>query len=99
MLGCMRTTLTLDDDVAAALERLRKTHDAGEATQAFSYAIGVARAATRAQHRQRCRSARDCGRRSVQVILIDANILVHAHVGSMAQHEAARDWLDGQLSG
>ena len=25
MLWCMRTTLTLDDDVAAALERLRKT--------------------------------------------------------------------------
>jgi hypothetical protein len=25
----MRTTLTIDDDVAAALERLRKTRDAG----------------------------------------------------------------------
>jgi predicted transcriptional regulator len=28
MLWCMRTTLTLDDDVAAALERLRKTRRA-----------------------------------------------------------------------
>lgn len=28
MLRCMRTTLTLDDDVAAALERLRKGRDA-----------------------------------------------------------------------
>ncbi len=28
MLRCMRTTLSLDDDVAAALERLRKTRDA-----------------------------------------------------------------------
>lgn len=28
MLRCMRTTLTLDDDVAAALERLRRTRDA-----------------------------------------------------------------------
>ena len=28
MLLCMRTTLTLDDDVAAVLERLRKTRNA-----------------------------------------------------------------------
>ncbi len=28
MLRCMRTTLTLDDDVAATLERLRKGRDA-----------------------------------------------------------------------
>ena len=27
MSGCMRTTLTLDDDVAAILERLRKSRD------------------------------------------------------------------------
>jgi uncharacterized protein len=33
------------------------------------------------------------------VILIDSNILVYAHVGSMVQHQAARDWLDRQLSG
>jgi toxin-antitoxin system PIN domain toxin len=33
------------------------------------------------------------------VILIDANILVYAHVGSFAQHKLARDWLDQQLSG
>ena len=29
MLRCMRTTLTLDDDVAAALERLRRTRKMG----------------------------------------------------------------------
>ena len=28
MFGCMRTTLTLDDDVAAAIERLRRARDA-----------------------------------------------------------------------
>jgi toxin-antitoxin system PIN domain toxin len=33
------------------------------------------------------------------VILVDANILVYAHVNSFGQHRAARDWLDGQLNG
>jgi toxin-antitoxin system PIN domain toxin len=33
------------------------------------------------------------------VILVDANILVYAHVSSFAQHEPARDWLDQQLNG
>jgi len=33
------------------------------------------------------------------VILVDANILVYAHVISVAQHERARDWLDQQLNG
>ncbi|MFN2375417.1 MAG: TA system VapC family ribonuclease toxin [Candidatus Binatia bacterium] len=30
---------------------------------------------------------------------MDANILVYAYVESFAQHEKARSWLDGQLSG
>lgn len=32
------------------------------------------------------------------MILIDANILVYAHVSSFAQHNLARDWLDQQLN-
>jgi toxin-antitoxin system PIN domain toxin len=32
------------------------------------------------------------------VILIDANILIYAHVSSFAQHNLARDWLDQQLN-
>ena len=32
------------------------------------------------------------------MILIDANLLVYAHVGSFAQHQLAREWLDHQLS-
>jgi toxin-antitoxin system PIN domain toxin len=32
------------------------------------------------------------------VILIDANLLVYAHVDSMDQHTAARTWLDDQLN-
>jgi uncharacterized protein len=32
------------------------------------------------------------------VILIDANILIYAHVNSFAQHDRARDWLDQQLN-
>jgi uncharacterized protein len=33
------------------------------------------------------------------VILVDANILVYAHVESFAQHKTIREWLDQQLSG
>jgi len=32
------------------------------------------------------------------VILIDANILIYAHVSSFDQHKLARDWLDQQLN-
>jgi toxin-antitoxin system PIN domain toxin len=32
------------------------------------------------------------------VILIDANILIYAHVSSFPQHNLARDWLDQQLN-
>jgi len=33
------------------------------------------------------------------VILLDANLLIYAHVTSFPQHQRARGWLDGQLSG
>jgi uncharacterized protein len=33
------------------------------------------------------------------VILVDANIIIYAHVSSFAQHSVARDWLDQQLNG
>ena len=33
------------------------------------------------------------------MILVDANLLVYAHVSSLAQHERARAWLDARLSG
>ena len=33
------------------------------------------------------------------MILVDANVLVYAHVRSFAQHPVARAWLDGQLNG
>ena len=32
------------------------------------------------------------------MILIDANILIYAHVNSFSQHNPARDWLDQQLN-
>jgi toxin-antitoxin system PIN domain toxin len=32
------------------------------------------------------------------VILIDANILIYAHVSSFTQHNLARNWLDQQLN-
>jgi len=33
------------------------------------------------------------------VILLDANLLIYAHVSSFPEHSAARHWLDAQLSG
>ena len=33
------------------------------------------------------------------MILVDANILVYAHVATFDQHQASRDWLDHQLNG
>ncbi len=33
------------------------------------------------------------------MILVDANLLVYAHVASFPQHAAARKWLDGKLNG
>jgi uncharacterized protein len=32
------------------------------------------------------------------VILIDANLLIYAHIQTYSQHAAAREWLDGRLS-
>jgi toxin-antitoxin system PIN domain toxin len=33
------------------------------------------------------------------LILLDANLLVYAHVASLPQHRSAVSWLDGQLNG
>jgi predicted nucleic acid-binding protein len=33
------------------------------------------------------------------MILVDANLLVYAHVRSFQQYEGARAWLDAQLNG
>ncbi len=33
------------------------------------------------------------------MILVDVNLLVYSHVRSFPQHEMARAWLDGRLSG
>jgi toxin-antitoxin system PIN domain toxin len=33
------------------------------------------------------------------VILIDANLLIYAHVDQFPKHQIARDWLDGRLNG
>ena len=33
------------------------------------------------------------------MILVDSNILVYAHISSMAQHPRARAWLDQRLNG
>lgn len=33
------------------------------------------------------------------MILVDANILIYAHLASFPQHQVSRDWLDQQLNG
>lgn len=33
------------------------------------------------------------------MILVDANLLVYAHVSDFAEHATAREWLDGELNG
>jgi hypothetical protein len=33
------------------------------------------------------------------VILVDANLLIYAHVNTFSQHERARSWLDERLNG
>ena len=33
------------------------------------------------------------------MILVDANLLLYAHVSAFEQHKAARGWLDSQLNG
>jgi uncharacterized protein len=33
------------------------------------------------------------------MILLDANLLIYAHVSTFAEHEAARGWLDERLNG
>ena len=33
------------------------------------------------------------------MILVDANLLLYAHISSLPQHDRARSWLDDQLNG
>lgn len=33
------------------------------------------------------------------MILVDANLLIYAHVGTFSQHGRAREWLDARLNG
>lgn len=53
-----------------------------------------------------CRQPRRCGRsvgcsgrRSLPMILVDANLLVYAHVTSLSQHQPARVRVDSRLNG
>jgi predicted nucleic acid-binding protein len=33
------------------------------------------------------------------VILVDANLVIYAHVDAFSRHQAARDWLGRRLNG
>jgi toxin-antitoxin system PIN domain toxin len=45
------------------------------------------------------RGAGRSGRGALPLTLVDANLLVYAHVQDFAQHERARTWLDERLHG
>ena len=114
----MRATLTLDDDVAAILKRLRETRharfkDLGErgsparlgerrcpaaGGRAVPDDLGRSRPVPPGDRRQRRRRPRRGRGRILPVILVDANLLVYAHVEGFPQHESARKWLDGTLN-
>jgi len=64
-----------------------------------SYRNGRSRALLAGQCRQHCRVARGGGKRSVRMILLDANLLIYARVRPSPKHTSARSWLDAQLSG
>src|SRR5207253_10180132 len=70
-----------------------------QTARAFADPISRAWRTTNSGPRQHWRSPRHCRGRSLQVILVDANILIYAHVSSFAQHSIARGWLDQQLNG
>jgi metal-responsive CopG/Arc/MetJ family transcriptional regulator len=77
LVQAMRTTVTLEDDVAAALARLEKQE--GLSPKDVINAAVRSFVAQRSRKR-RCTRARR-GRR-VPVILVDANPLIYAHVAS-----------------
>src|SRR5262249_56000591 len=70
-----------------------------QTARAFADAISRAWPAANSRSRQHWRSPRHSRGRSLQVILVDPNILICAHVSSFTHHPAARDWLDQQLNG
>src|SRR5438093_8221194 len=70
-----------------------------QTARAFADAISRAWPTADSRSRQHWRSPRHRRGRSLQVILVDANILIYAHVSSFAQHSIARGWLDQQLNG
>lgn len=106
--GCSRPTPASTEHPGRQLQDGRKrrlaggsaTHDrAPRPTGSISNPYRRPRSMSGRQPR-RCRGSA-CSRRrgTIPVILVDANLLVYAHVGSFAQHDAARRWLDGRLSG
>ena len=72
---------------------------AGDEEGAVPDQVGRSRKTAAAKRGQYPRSARLRRRRKLQVILVDANILVYAHVASYPQHAIARPWLDEKLNG
>ena len=113
----MRTTLTLDDDVAVRLERLRRNGRTFK--EVVNEVMRVGLDALENPPRQARRSyttpvdmgellvpslddvwgALDARRRAVEMILVDANLLIYAFTPSAPEHVAARTWLDQALTG
>src|SRR3970040_424429 len=69
--------------------------DGGASSEAprAANAPGIARALPGGHHRQCLGGACYRGGRVLPVILVDANLLIYAHVSTFSRHEAARAWL------
>ena len=60
--------------------------------------LGRSRALPAGRRRRHRGSARRRRERVLQVILLDANLLIYSHVASFRQHASARAWLDARLA-
>jgi toxin-antitoxin system PIN domain toxin len=108
----MRTTLTLDDDVAATLQRVQKkptprsgsTPGIGTDEPSRGGETSILNTSSRprevllSQSGQHPGGSGGSGRRVLEVILVDVNLFVYSWDAGAQQHEAARTWLDARLS-
>ena len=108
MMFTMRTTLTIEDEVAKALKE-RAFHSGRSFKAVVNEALRAGLSANEAAPRPRRyrpevgggpRRPRDRSRAgAAQVILVDANLLIYAIDSDSPHHRAARRWLEQTLSG
>jgi hypothetical protein len=108
----MRTTLTIDADIAVQLERLRKERNASlKSLVNEALRQGLKQLVSEPARKPFRTRTFDAGPplidnidniaevRVIPLMLIDANLLIYASIEGFAQHSRAKNWLDGQLAG